>query len=283
MKRFTLLFFSLIFSVLPIASVSAASNNDPVQSGVVYGATYLGFPESSNKTAASTASTYAALGDSVAAGLGLNGSSGGCGRSTQGYPQIVAQRKGLPLNYLACSGASIGDVNDQVDRAFANGTPKLITITVGANDLQWIQFLKKCYATTCGTKTDTAAVDSLRTVMTARYKNMLDRIRQKSGGTMPQVIVTGYYNPVSNYCKGKQSYATNAEINWLNGQRDKLNSSIRSAISGYKNVRYASTNFDQHGLCAKEPWTQGINDPAPLHPTAKGQQVIAEAVLKQIK
>ena len=239
--------------------------------------------------------TYAALGDSVAAGLGLAGQveDSRCGRTQQAYAYQVAQSRNLQLNHIACSGATAGDlvttqgvsgpnVTAQLTQAFANGTPSLITITAGANDLEYINFIRKCYVSTCGNALDTNAATTLRTAMEAKYKYSLSEINRLSNGNPPRVVVTGYYNPISNFCRGKQSFATNAEIAWLNGQRDKLNSSIRSAISSYKNVRYASANFDQHGLCATQPWTQGLNDNAPLHPTAEGQSRIARAVLARI-
>jgi lysophospholipase L1-like esterase len=240
---------------------------------------------------------YAALGDSVAAGLGLSGQYGDarCGRTTQSYPYLVAQQKGgMILVQAACKGATVGDlvtqqgvsgpnISSQLSQVYADGPPSLITITAGANDLGWIQFITKCYVATCGTATDTAATSALRTAMELKYRFALSEIQFRSNGHPPQVLVTGYYNPISNFCKGKQQFATNAEIDWLNSERNKLNQSIRNATAGYSFVKYASANFDQHGLCAAEPWSQGINDPAPLHPTARGQQEIAKSVLAQIR
>ena len=105
--------------------------------------------------------TYAALGDSVAAGLGLLAASNAtnqdlqCGRTTQAYPYIVAQTLGVQLIDVACSGATAGDlvtqqgvsgpnITPQLDIAFAAGTPQLITITAGANDVHWDDFLRYC-------------------------------------------------------------------------------------------------------------------------------------------
>ena len=106
-------------------------------------------PASTTSTSSSTSSSetnttapaqsYVALGDSVAAGLGLpmspNASSQDvqCGRSPAAYPNIVASRQNLHLTNLACQGATVGDLvtqqhmsgpnpSAQLSNAFANGT-----------------------------------------------------------------------------------------------------------------------------------------------------------------
>lgn len=234
---------------------------------------------------------YVALGDSIAAGLGLGSSDPtGCGRSTGAYAYQVAQARGLTLTHLACSGATAGDLvtrqhvsgpnpSAQLSTAFANGTPGLITITAGANDMRWGDFLRKCASADCGTAADTLATKALRVVLEQKLRYVFSDIQSRSGGKPPRVVITGYSNPISNYCKGRQPYVSNAEINWLNKERDELNKTIRKSMKGYNFVRYASTNFDGHTICAKQAWSQGLNDPAPLHPNTLGQQAIAKSVL----
>ena len=53
--------------------------------------------------------TYVALGDSVAAGVGLETASDttACYRYKEGYPQVLADSLTLRLTNLSCSGASI--------------------------------------------------------------------------------------------------------------------------------------------------------------------------------
>jgi hypothetical protein len=122
----------------------------------------------SNTNLGNNSGIYAAMGDSVAAGLGLTGMSNAnsndtqCGRSSQGYPSLVAQQTGYRLVNVACSGATAGDlytnqgvqgpnIGPQLDQAFRQGTPQLITITAGANDVHWDSFARACYATDCAT------------------------------------------------------------------------------------------------------------------------------------
>lgn len=234
---------------------------------------------------------YAALGDSIAAGSGLasDGGDARCERSTQAYGYKVAQSRNLSLIHVACGGATAGDlvtgqgvtgrnIGPQLDTAFAHGTPSLVTITAGANDMLWGDFLRKCASSTCGTSFDTATTDTLRAAYKIKLDFVFSEIQRRSNGQPPTVVVTGYSNPISNYCKTRQQMVSPAEINWLNSQRDLLNKSIREVAARYSFVKYASMNFDSHSLCSPATWWQGLNDPAPLHPNDAGQQAIANSI-----
>lgn len=234
--------------------------------------------------------TYAALGDSVAAGVGLQppaDTNTRCGRTTQAYAYKVAQDRGLSLIHAACSGATVqdlftsqdGTIPPQLRTAFAQGTPQLITLTVGANDMHWADYLRKCAASTCGTVADDQATDALRAVFSAKLRLAFSTIQWGSGGLPPKVVVTGYSNPISNACIGKQPIADASEIAWLNSQRDKLNQAIRDAAAPYSFVKYASMDFTGHSICSPDPWFLGPNDPNSFHPNAAGQAAIAASVL----
>lgn len=243
---------------------------------------------------------YVALGDSVAAGLGLPLASDSlnnpaCGVSSQAYSADVAASMNMPFQNVACSGATVGDlvteqglsgssaeVTPQLNTAFANGTPSLITITAGANDVHWSSFLRECYIGSCGNSTDQVIASSLRTVLSAKLAFALSDINSRSGGSPPPVIVTGYYQPLSEACAQTQSNVTDAEISWIRSQTDALNQTIASVASSYSFVHFAPVDFTGHELCTSDPWVQGPTASAPFHPTAQGQQAIADAVLAQI-
>jgi lysophospholipase L1-like esterase len=91
---------------------------------------------------------YFALGDSVASGYGLDGATGECLRSSKAYPYTVREALEMryhkvnfpPHNYLACSGAEVGDLQGQVDyvlKHLSADHPTLVSITIGANDFQF--------------------------------------------------------------------------------------------------------------------------------------------------
>lgn len=286
--------------------------DDSVSSGVVQGADAAVGTAATGTSAQSPAQSpmtptvpapgpaggmYAALGDSIAAGAGLPATAGSdprCVRSTQAYAYQVAQARGLTLAHIACSGATAGDlftnqgvagpnISPQLDAAFAGGTPQLITITAGANDMQWLAFLRKCAVSTCGTALDTSISNGLRGVLALKLNIVFSEIQRRSSGTPPTVVITGYSNPISNGCIGQQTIATPDEIAWLNMERDALNQTIRdTAARNASFARYASMDFTGHSLCSTDSWWQGLADPAPLHPNAKGQAAIAASVLQAL-
>jgi lysophospholipase L1-like esterase len=240
---------------------------------------------------------YAALGDSVAAGYGLTAATSPatpdsrCGRSVHAYPHEVAQARGKTLMHIACKGAKAGDLftrqglrgsgrlAPQLDTAFANGVPGLITLTAGANDVRWDTFLRKCYAGTCGTAFDTKLADGLQVALELKLYYLLYDINRRSGGSPPTVILTGYYNPLSPHCSALEPRFKQSEIVWASDRLDKLNQTIRQVSAQFPFARYAPVDFSGHDVCSANPWVQGANDPAPFHPTAQGQQAIARAAL----
>jgi lysophospholipase L1-like esterase len=241
-------------------------------------------------TTPSTPAEYAALGDSVAAGIGLPAGAyttardRQCGRSGAGYPNLVANALNLKLTNVACSGATAGDlitkqgvegpnIPAQLDTAFANGTPKLITITAGANDVLWSRYVQACLTTDC------TGLLTFPSVAKLKLNAALADIYLRSNGNPPMVILTGYYNPFSGACAAQYPQVTNAEINWLINQNIKLNQAIREAANNYSFVRFIPIDFSGHDMCAADPWVQKLDDPAPIHPTARGQAAIAKAIL----
>lgn len=257
---------------------------------------------------------YAALGDSVAAGVGLSSLSqvpadyARCGRTTQAYPYIVAKQRNLQLNHVACSGATAGDLYtkqrsgspnlpSQLSVAFAGGKPDLLTITAGANDAQWNYFLRYCYVGDCAngsipfSASQGCFPDSFNSISTTNLANCyLGALQLKligafwsiqyySGGTPPKTIVTGYYNPLSDACTKVTPKITAAEIAWMTAEVNALNGTIKQVAAMYPFVTYVPVDFSGHDVCSTDSWVQGVGSPQPFHPTARGQQAIAQAVL----
>jgi lysophospholipase L1-like esterase len=252
-----------------------------------------------NKASAQSG-VYAALGDSVAAGLGVSPPAAGdpvCGVSSKAYPARVAREFGMRYQNLSCSGATAGDlfteqhlsstrgdIEPQLPRAFAGGTPSLITITAGANDTYWQYFIRKCYVATCGTSFDRAAAASLVSILRIKLEVVMAEINFRAHGRLPFVILTGYYRPFSPTCANRQDSVTAEEFSWLNGQTDAINQALADTANLHSSfVRFAPVDFGGHALCTSKSWVQGVQSNAPFHPTAHGQQVIADAVLEQLR
>jgi lysophospholipase L1-like esterase len=248
-------------------------------------------PEVIPETPPTTSNTYAALGDSVAAGLGLASTDAQCGKSSEAYVHQVAEKQNLPVAHIACSGATMGDlftkqrmegpnIAPQLNVAFANGTPQLITITAGANDVHWADFVAKCYAQTCGTSTDDRAANAYLSWLELKMEYALYQIERRSHGTPPPIVFTGYYNPISEACTAFDPRLTTEEVQWLSSKLDSLNQTIEDTAANRSYASFAPVDFAGHDICSADSWVQGPQDAAPFHPTAAGQQAIARSVLE---
>lgn len=243
---------------------------------------------------------YVALGDSVSAGFGLPVTSISredivCGRSLEAYPQQIADYYQIPVQNVSCAGAKIDEglygnqerggqnLQPQLDAAFAGGTPNLITITAGANDLRWSWAIYQCTEFNCG---DSRLADLLARAYVADLRIELNaalaQIEQRSNGTPPLVALSGYYNPFSGNttCADAQGITTD-EAAWLSTQSDALNSTIEAVSAAYWFAEFVPIDFTGHELCSAEPWVQGANDAGAYHPNLAGQRAISDAFLQQ--
>jgi lysophospholipase L1-like esterase len=279
MKRFTLSLVLVIFATI---------------SGVVM----------SLNPAAATAlenNRYVALGDSVAAGAGLPLASTPedqlCGRSVEAYPYQVAAMTEMYVEHFACGGAKVDEglygvqdvrgtsIAPQLDRAFATGAPDLMSVTIGANDARWSEFVTKCFQWDCGSRWDDVAVGALLLDLRWELYKTMEQIEALSAGDPPQVVFTGYFSPfaaTSTTCDEMRNFSAE-EVAWMNAAASKLNKVIRNATAWYDFATYIPIDFTGHELCSNDPWIQDIQDPAPMHPTANGQSAIARAVLAAIE
>lgn len=255
---------------------------------------------------------YAALGDSVAAGLGLAPLSDGaedtaCGRSTDAYAYGVSQRINevfgqasfgllqMDTDLIACQGARVPDLTGtqqlpgtsvpaQIDTAFAKGTPALVSLTIGANDVRWADFINQCAsAANCATPENTATADSYIEGVRQELGTSFSEIKARSRFLLPVVVATGYYNPVSTGCI-TNTFATE-EVAWLQDRITSLNTVLRETTESQNGLvtRFAPVDFTGHDICAADTWLQRPgSDPAPLHPTVRGQEAMAEAVLQAV-
>lgn len=254
---------------------------------------------------------YVALGDSVAAGLGLPLVAGAsdedtaCGRSSAAYPEVIGERVNamlsradieLDVENISCSGATTEHLTSsqplgtdlaaepQLDNAFMEGTPTFLTLTMGANDARWGQFIGACLsAANCDTPENTAAAQAYIDTMKATLVQALDEIKARSDFIPPLTAVTGYYNPVSDRCTSDN--LTSGEIAWIGQETAALNKALEEATrqrtTGWF-THFAPVDFTGHDICSADPWIQrpgAPNEPAPFHPTARGQQAIADAIL----
>jgi lysophospholipase L1-like esterase len=248
-----------------------------------------------------TSLTYAALGDSVAAGYGLGANRTPCARAeTRSYParverQLERRHGTVGFVFLACSGASAATaargpraLATQVDaalRAIGRRTA-LVSITIGINDLQWWNLFRVA-ALLRGERAAyerwvAATVDGVRAGLRAQLRRLLTRPRVS-------VVVTDYFDPIN---RGSPLYALCPDPEQCRSRvREavtRLNAAIRAAAAGLgPRVRVAriGRSFEGHEAarpeCGSAPpsvdatWIQADC----LHPNDAGAAAIARRVL----
>ncbi|HEV7454444.1 MAG TPA: SGNH/GDSL hydrolase family protein [Candidatus Saccharimonadales bacterium] len=264
--------------------------------GLAPAAAFAAPVKGSNTIAGYTGKAYVALGDSVAAGVGLTPLTNPteedllCGRTTQAYPRVLAAQLGMNLRQVACSGAQASDLytsqdvqgtdlSPQIDAAFANGTPDVITLTVGANDLHWNDIVHLCYVAQCDTNASDWAATVGRGYLRTELFWAFVKIDRLSNYHPPKIIVTGYFTPLSTTatCADTQGL-TASETQWLISQAAQLNQAIYSVTQWFSFTDFVPISFAGHELCTADPWVQGLSAPQPYHPTAAGQAAIAASI-----
>ena len=129
--------------------------------------------------ASAGATTYAALGDSYAAGPLIPNQSLnplGCFRSDHNYAHLTATALGLTLNDVSCSGATTVDMtqSQSVEPGPANppqfnaltASTGIVSLTIGGNDIGFSEVAESCitinpFSTPCKNKYDPGGHDQL--------------------------------------------------------------------------------------------------------------------------
>lgn len=241
--------------------------------------------------------TYVALGDSVAAGAGLGeaSDSSACERSKLGYPNLVASDEKYTLKNVTCGGATIPvgitgaqTVNNlaqtpQLDELFKEENPSLATITIGANDIQWIEAMVRCIQQECNTSANDAFVANNISALKLSLGSLLTQIKSHYKDDTPQLVIVGYYQPVSeDGACSENGDVQKDERQWIIKQTNALNDALKQTAdeSGY--AKFALPDFSGHELCSEDSYVQGILDKSGYHPTKDGEKAMADAVRKVI-
>lgn len=217
---------------------------------------------------------YVALGDSYSAGTGTSayGLSAGCQRSAHAYPALVAERRSnLRLVFAACAGATTDDVLfDQVSRL--NEATRLVTITIGGNDVGFAEVLGACVrssATACANAIESGTA-LIREALPAKLDAVYREIRRRAPDA--RVLVLGYPRLFSG--SGCQAIPRVLVSRLNRGAillRDTVRRRVRAAGSGFS-FKDAVGAFEGHGICSRRPWIHGLVSPITesYHPNRAG-------------
>ena len=235
------------------------------------------------------------IGDSTAAAVGnpavTNGSAldRACGRSSQSYAADLAAVNNWNVLNLACSGATIqngllgvqllgnGQVAPaQLDEAQLATHAKVIIVSVGADDVEWSIMTRLCAASAvCNDAVSSAYFSQLLNSFTRSYYQLLGDLADLPGS--PAVLVNEYYSPFGPNIGCLAKYGlTAAKEKVLLARLGQLNTVLAEGAQTF-GFGVADPPFTGHELCTADPYVQGPQDRAPLHPTATGELIIALA------
>lgn len=234
------------------------------------------------------------LGDSTAAGLGgppvpeATPNDEACRRSSFAFAGTLAAVNAWTVENLACGGATIDEgilgaqtiedrrIPAQLAVAKRATNADLIIVNVGANDLRWSTFVFLCGASpSCDDRALTAFFQRSLDAFTQSYYELLRQLAVLPND--PLVLINQYYVPFDPALDCLQDEGlTRAKLGVLLDRLDALNTVLAGGAEtfGYRTTR---PDYAGHELCTDQPYVQGPDDEAPLHPNARGQLVIALA------
>ena len=253
---------------------------------------------------------YVALGDSYTAAPGTGESAGGpkgCGRTVVNYPHLVAAHI-HPASFVdaSCSGATIADMTESQQVNGGENAPQLdsvdqqttlVTLEIGGNDVGFLRLAQQCPtahrdASPCKDMETAGGTDRLAAKadeVGRAIGPVLDEIRGKAA--QAKVLVVGYPSvlpttgdgcwPVLPYGSGDVAYLRDV----LTRLNDTLSAAASAHHAGFVDVAGPSAG---HDMCSPSNtrWVEGLvpaSPGVPLHPNARGERGMADAVLAVLK
>jgi GDSL-like Lipase/Acylhydrolase family/WD40-like Beta Propeller Repeat len=269
---------------------------------------------------------YVALGDSYSAGEGngpyippSDSERNKCHRSPQAYAPMLSRLHWThppPPEFVACSGAITDDLYNQNrggnfvrdaitghyqlepdQTGHLSTSTKLVTLTIGGNDVGFVEALKKCLVAekapnshcqkTGLAKSISNRIDALNGVGQGKtssgydihsWSSIIQRIHAKAPSA--RILIGGYpiiVNPqaikggANGYCRvGRLTQFDTYPVviykdqaNWMKAKVEAINSGIEQAVidSGVAEASYidVATRFEGHALCDREPWLYSLS------------------------
>ena len=246
--------------------------------------------------------SYVALGSSFAAGAGLGplakGSPHLCARSINGYPQQLARMLKLQLVDMSCGGATTRHVlsggqffQGPQMRVVESGT-KLVTITVGGNDIGYIGDLSMLAARRGHTLFDWLSRQFWKgpkknrdyQAVESELSGVIADIHERA--PKARIVVATYPTilPSSGTCARLQLSAE--EVQEMRKVADRLAAVTRAAAKkGGALLVDMNALGSAHNACSSDPWTRGWTNGgiAPFHPTMAGATATAKAIASALK
>ncbi len=186
----------------------------------------------------------------------------------------LAVRLGAESVFVACAGARIGDVGNQLDAAAIDGAGAgaLVTITIGGNDLRtaggedWPDVLIDCITSSRCDRDGANQIANLDVI-----GSQLRTLYTSIGEAHPDITVRALAYPRLMQrerwgCAGVLGIGRQ-EADWIDEQVDRLNGSIEEAVVAAASATGADLafvpvddEFDNHGACRFWQRDRFVND-----------------------
>jgi hypothetical protein len=249
---------------------------------------------------------YVAMGSSFAAGPSIPDSVPGqsCGRSTRNYAHLVAAELGVDLTEASCSGATSDNIavapqlpNPLQINAVTPDT-RLVTITVGGNDVNYAVSLsvcgldgamgKSCSASGLGAPdVNMSSVNSLVDQIEGKLSTMLKAVQKAAPNARVFLVAYPMVLPDTAVPCPPDVPMQAGDMTFLNQVGSKLQAAF-SAAAKEAGVHFVDVYGPSHGhdACAPEAqrWVVGQATPGATayHPTALGMRAQADLIIAEI-
>jgi lysophospholipase L1-like esterase len=257
-------------------------------------------------------SEYVALGSSFAAGPGVMtrapGSPLACLRSGYNYAHLLARQRHLNLTDMTCSGAVTKDILkggqffQGAQLAAVKPTTKLVTITVGGND---VSYLGNLFAWSCAGEPGKVPLTwkllglcrvrppgTVRAAFSPLLKHMTEiarRVHAIAPGA--RIVYVDYTTVLPDRWVCPALPITPHEANTARTVAARLKKITAEAANSTGSILIqASTLTHGHDICSPHPWVFGFQlasnplafGPLPYHPTEQAMKVIARAINRDL-
>ncbi|MEA5361989.1 SGNH/GDSL hydrolase family protein [Amycolatopsis sp., V23-08] len=252
---------------------------------------------------------YVALGDSYTSSPRTGRQSGtpvGCERSDDNYPHLVsAKLKPAEFADVSCGGATTASLTAAQKTSNGTNPPQLdavtgkttlVTLGIGGNDVGFLALAPTCAtahpsASPCKDRLTAGGHDQLAERIDATAPKLgavLDKIHTKA--PRAKVVLVGYPTvlPDGDGCWPPLPLGA-GDVAYFRDTLAKLNAMLEDQAKAHR-AGYADTATPGkgHDVCtaSDKRWVEGIlpaSPAAPLHPNARGEQGMADAVVSLLK
>lgn len=258
--------------------------------------------------AGARAATYAALGDSYAAGPLIPNqiSPLGCLKSDHNYAHLAAPTIGPTLRDPSCSGATTVDMTNPQSIEFGTNPPQfnsldssvnVVSLTIGGNDIGFSEVAQSCitlnpFSTPCKDKYDPGGKDQLAERIAAaapKVAAVLQGIHERAPKARVFVVNYPAIFPETGFGCWPQMPIGFGDVPYLRSTEQGLNAMLatQAAANGATLVDWYKASIG-HDACksSSNRWVEPLVPgelAAPIHPNKAGMQGGANALIAAAK